>query len=77
MHQCRIYPPCIALAPEQWNLSEAGESDETSGTKGYGVHHYLHEPRDSGTLEPAPVMDIVVSRQRHSTSLAGGQPDRA
>ena len=30
-----------------------------------------------GHWRPAPVMDIVVSRQRHSTSLAGGQPGRA
>ena len=51
VHQCRGYPPCIVLASEQWNLSEAGESAETSGTKGYGVHHYLREPRHAGTLE--------------------------
>ena len=41
----------MILAPEQWNLSEAEESLEISGTNGYGVHHSLHAPRNFQTLE--------------------------
>ena len=41
----------VVIVPEQWNLSEAEESNETSGTKGKGVHHYLRRPRDVVTLE--------------------------
>ena len=32
VHQCSVYPLYFVIAPEQWNLSEAEESHETSGT---------------------------------------------
>ena len=51
VHQCRVYPLYFVIAPEQWNLSEAEESNETSGTNGNGVHHYLRKPRHAVTLE--------------------------
>ena len=41
----------LVIALEQWNLSAAEESKETSGTNGNGVHHYLRRPRDVVTLE--------------------------
>ena len=49
--QCRANPVYLVIAPEQWNLSEAEETNETSGTNGNGVHHYLRGPRDVVTLE--------------------------
>ena len=68
VHPCRVYPLDFVIAPEQWNLSEAEESN------GSGVHHYPRKPRHAVTLEW--VMDVVKSLQRHSISLIGDQSDR-
>ena len=67
---------CLVITLEQWNLSAAEESKETSGTNGNGVHHYLRRPRDVVVGALAPVMDLVISRQAPSPFPAGNQPDR-
>ena len=39
------------IAKEQWNLSEAEESNETSRTDGSGGHHSVRKPRYVVTME--------------------------
>ena len=69
--------PCIELTPEQRDLSEAEESYETSGTKRMWRASLSTCASPFPYIgAPAPVMDIVVSRQRHPRPLAGGQQGR-
>ena len=72
VHLCRVSTSCIVLAPEQWNLSEAGESDETSGTKRRWCASLSTCASPFPDIE-APA-DIVVSRQRHGLRLSYVSP---
>ena len=63
-------------SPEQWNLSEAEESND-SGTDRNGVHHYQRRPRDEKRWNTSAHMDVVITCQRRSISLTGDQAVRA